>query len=154
LLFWEDKIVVMFSKACEYAIRSMVFIASKSLQGERVEIKEVAANSGSPLAFTAKILQILTKAELIKSYKGHGGGFEMDTDKLKSVTVQHIVDVIDGNSSYTRCFMGLSKCSETQPCPLHAQYKKIRNDFADLLKESTIEDLVIGINSGKTFLSV
>lgn len=47
----------MFSKACEYAILTVVFIATASLEGERVGFNETAAGIDSPEVFTAKILQ-------------------------------------------------------------------------------------------------
>ena len=49
----------MFSKACEYAIRSCIYIASVSIQGKRVGLIDVAEKIQSPEAFTSKILQKL-----------------------------------------------------------------------------------------------
>jgi hypothetical protein len=36
----------MFSKACEYAIRAMMFVAQKSKEGMRVSFKEIAKGIG------------------------------------------------------------------------------------------------------------
>lgn len=46
----------MFSKTCEYGIRATIHIASKSLLGERVSLRDVTEAINSPVAFTAKIL--------------------------------------------------------------------------------------------------
>ena len=43
----------MFSKACKYAIRSVIFIALCSLDNKRVGFKEVAKEINAPEAFTA-----------------------------------------------------------------------------------------------------
>ena len=51
----------MFSKSCEYAIRATIFIASKCCEERRVGLKEISLAIDSPIAFTAKILQILSK---------------------------------------------------------------------------------------------
>lgn len=143
----------MFSKACEYAIRCTVFIASKTVDNQRTDIKEIAAAIDSPLAFTAKILQKLVKGAVVTSKKGHGGGFEMNEVQLKSITVQNIVDIIEETEAYKGCFMGLKNCSEVHPCPLHHKYKKIKSDCSEMLEETLIVDLAMSLSVGETFLS-
>ena len=51
----------MFSRACEYAIKIMIYIAANEQEGQRTGLKEVTEAIGSPEAFTAKILQQLVK---------------------------------------------------------------------------------------------
>lgn len=46
----------MFSKACEYGIRSLIFIIMKSAKGERVTITTITEQIDGPAAFTAKIM--------------------------------------------------------------------------------------------------
>ena len=53
----------MFSKACEYGIRAAVYVALQSLDGRRVSVNEIAEEIDSPIAFTAKILQQLSRRE-------------------------------------------------------------------------------------------
>ena len=60
----------MFSKTCEYGIRAAIFIAFQSYQDNRIGLKEIAKKIDSPEAFTAKILQILSRDNIIKSIKG------------------------------------------------------------------------------------
>ena len=67
----------MFSKSCEYAIRATIFIASKCCENRKVGLKEIADAIDSPTAFTAKILQKLSKNKIINSTKGVNGGFEI-----------------------------------------------------------------------------
>ncbi|MCR9067029.1 MAG: Rrf2 family transcriptional regulator, partial [Cytophagales bacterium] len=65
----------MFSRACEYAIKIMIYIASNQQENRKTGLKEVTEAIGSPEAFTAKILQQLVKSGLLESYKGPSGGF-------------------------------------------------------------------------------
>ncbi len=74
----------MFSKACEYGIKSIVFIAVKSRQDERVSLNDIASAIDSPVSFTSKILQKLVKSKLIDSVKGSAGGFELKKLKTES----------------------------------------------------------------------
>mgnify|MGYP002795141008 FL=1 len=68
----------MFSKACEYGIRATIYIAMQSLEGFRVNLKEIAAAIDSPIAFTAKILQQLVKSNIVESVKGAKGGVQIE----------------------------------------------------------------------------
>jgi Rrf2 family protein len=142
----------MFSKTCEYGIRATIFIASQSYQNQRVGLKAIAKKIDSPEAFTAKILQILSKNNIIHSIKGVGGGFEIPKDTMIQIKLAHIVTAIDGDSVFTGCGLGLAHCSEDHPCPMHDRFKSIRNELADMLENTNLEELAIGIKSGDTFL--
>ena len=68
----------MFSKACEYGIKASVYIVEHSLKNEKVSLKDVAKAIGSPEAYTSKILQQLSRSNVIRSEKGPAGGFSID----------------------------------------------------------------------------
>lgn len=142
----------MFSKTCEYGIRATIFIASQSYQDNRVGLKDIAEKIDSPEAFTAKILQILSRNNIIHSIKGVGGGFEIPKEKMSQIKLIQIVAAIDGDRVFTGCGLGLSHCSETHPCPVHDRFKEIRNSLATMLENTKLEELAMGIKSGDTFL--
>ena len=116
----------MFSKSCEYAIRATIFIATQSQSNANIGIKEIAKEIDSPIAFTAKILQVLVKNNILKSTKGVGGGFMILKNDLKNLKLSDIVIAIDGNSVFLKCGLGLSNCSEDHPCPVHEKFKFVK----------------------------
>jgi Rrf2 family iron-sulfur cluster assembly transcriptional regulator len=119
----------MFSKSCEYAIRATIFIATQSQSNANIGIKEIAKEIDSPIAFTAKILQVLVKNNILKSTKGVGGGFMILKNDLKNLKLSDIVIAIDGNSVFLKCGLGLSNCSEDHPCPVHEKFKFVKKDL-------------------------
>lgn len=142
----------MFSKACEYGIRAIIHIAHQSQKGNRVSLKEVAKAIDSPVAFTAKILQALAKDELIVSTKGANGGYDIPSDQLSKVNLRDVVKSIDGDNIYNGCGLGLKGCNEKKPCPVHYQFKAVRDDLKKMLETTTIQDLALGLNQGIAFL--
>ena len=142
----------MFSKTCEYGIRATIFIASESYQNNRVGLRDIAKKIDSPEAFTAKILQILSKANIIHSIKGVGGGFEIPKETMSQIKLSQIVTALDGDRVFTGCGLGLSHCIEDHPCPVHDKFKAIRNELAFMLENTNLEELAMGIKSGDTFL--
>ncbi|MCF0074064.1 Rrf2 family transcriptional regulator [Dyadobacter sp. CY261] len=137
----------IFSKTCEYAMRAVFYIAQRSEEGEKAGIREIAEHINSPEPFLAKILQKLSKEGLILSSKGPNGGFYLDSGGLKR-PLADIVQAIEGDSIFIGCGMGLSYCSETNPCPLHDDFKKIRTQIVIMLRGTSIgqfnEELIQG----------
>ena len=150
--FTPEIISSMFSKACEYGIKAIIYIATQSLEGKRVKIGDVVENSGSPEAFTGKVLSTLTKHNILNSLTGPYGGFEIDPTRMKEIKVSEIVFAIDGDSVYKGCGLGLNECSNTQPCPMHDKFVKVRGELKKMLETTSIYDLAIGLKSGKTML--
>ncbi len=142
----------MFSKACEYGIKASIFIAEQSLKGDKVGQVAIAKAINSPEAFTAKTLQILTKHGIISSERGPHGGFFFNELQLSSTLLCHIVEVIDGTNLYKGCGLGLERCNQDAPCPLHHQFKQIRDDLRNMLETTLVVDLAIGLKSGLAFL--
>jgi Rrf2 family protein len=142
----------MLSKTCEYAIRASIFIATQSSQNKRVTIKEIAKNIDSPQSFTAKILQILAKKEIVHSIKGIGGGFEIAKDDIKKINLAQIVIAIDGEALFISCGLGINHCSEERPCPLYNKFKGIRKELVFMLENTNLEEMAMDIRSGDSFL--
>ena len=142
----------MFSKTCEYGIRASIYIAKQSLIDRKVGLKEVADAIESPAAYTSKILQLLSRNSIIKSDKGPTGGFSMDRQSLNEITLSTIVRAIDGDEIYNGCGLGLNKCNEKEPCPVHNQFKLIRNELKKMLEMTTVKSLAEDFEKGITFL--
>ncbi|WP_036383715.1 Rrf2 family transcriptional regulator [Muricauda sp. MAR_2010_75] len=142
----------MFSKACEYGIRSAVYVALQSLDGRRVSVTEIAEEIDSPIAFTAKILQQLTRNGIINSVKGPTGGFEIQREDMDAVKLSKIVKAIDGDKIYVGCGLGLKECNADKPCPLHDKFVDIRTDLSKMLKSTSLYELATGLEVGLTYL--
>ena len=153
LLFFRT-FVGMFSKACEYGIKATLFVASQSLQGKRTILPEIAVKIDSPVAFTAKILQQLARHKVIHSFKGPNGGFFIFPESLTSLKLKDIVTAIDGDAIVTECALGLKKCDENSPCPIHYKFKSIRKEIIDLLENVTLKELSEKIEKGDTVLKI
>lgn len=142
----------MFSKACEYGIKASTYIALQSLQGRRVSLKDIASEIESPVAFTAKILHQLAKADLLNSVKGPSGGFEISKQNIDLIKLDAIVTAIDGNSIFNGCGLGLHNCNANKPCPLHDKFVVVRNELKEMLENTSLFELATGVETGLTYL--
>jgi Rrf2 family protein len=142
----------MFSKACEYGIKSVIYIAEQSIDGKRVSIKEVTKAIDSPEAYTSKILQQLRKDEIIASDRGPGGGFSIDIKTMERITLKDIVFSFDGDKIYKGCGLGLKKCNASKPCPVHYEFAEVRDKLTSLLEETNLKSLALQLQDGLSFL--
>ncbi len=142
----------MFSKACEYGIRATIYIAEQSLLDRKVGLKEVAESIESPIAYTSKILQKLSRNKIITSDKGPTGGFSIEKKELDNLKLGTIVFTIDGDNIYHGCGLGLKKCNEKMPCSVHNQFKIIRGELKKMLENTTLKSLAVDYEKGLTYL--
>jgi Rrf2 family iron-sulfur cluster assembly transcriptional regulator len=140
----------MFSKACEYGIRAVIIIESYSKNNKKIGIKEICNGINAPEPFTAKILQNLRKLEIISSTKGPNGGFFIERDK--DIKLLEIVLAIDGNKIITECGLGIKECSELKPCPIHADFKPIRESLKQVLEKTSVRQVTEDMDKGLSFL--
>lgn len=142
----------MFSKACEYALKMMIYLASVEEEGKRAGLKEIAKAIDSPEAFTAKILQQLVRAQLLESLRGPTGGFQLR--RGKEIRLIEVVTSIDGDGIVKDCVLGLEKCSEEHPCPAHDEFIDVRDHLAKVLSSTSLADIKGGIIEGNRFLKI
>lgn len=143
----------MFSKACEYGIKATLYIAEQALNSDKkTGVKDIAKEIDSPEAFTAKIMQILSRNKIVHSLKGPSGGFYIPKEDLAEIKLSQIVEAIDGDQIYRGCGLGLAQCNAEKPCPVHDKFKLIRDELAKMLTETSLLELANGLDSGLTFL--
>lgn len=141
----------MLSLTCKTAIKAVIYLASKFETGEKAGIKEIAEYIDASEHTVGKMLQTLVKNEVINSAKGPTGGFFI-TAKQKKQPVINIIKAIDGKEIFNECGLGLSQCSATHPCPIHNDYKIIRDQFEAMCRLRTVTDLCATVNDGLSFL--
>ena len=142
----------MFSKSCEYGLRAIIYIAEQTALGNKVSLARISIAVNSPQAFTAKVLQQLTRNKIVKSIKGPYGGFMIEIDKMETIKLSNVVNLFDGEAIYTGCGLGLNKCNEDSPCPLHFKFVEIRNQLKLMLETTTLSMLVDEMNTDIFFL--
>lgn len=141
----------MLTKSTEYAIRAMVYVQLKNGEGKRPGVVEIAREIEAPEAFSAKILQTLTRHQLLDSAKGRGGGFFFN-DEQAELSLYKIIHVMEGDGCFHRCGFGLKSCNNENPCPLHEQYKVVRDSFYDIVRKESIQSLSEKIKKGEAVL--
>jgi Rrf2 family protein len=141
----------MLSLTCKTAIKAVIYLAAKYESAEKSGIKEIAEFIDASEHTVGKMLQSLVKVQVINSAKGPNGGFYITTTQKKQPII-NIIEAICGKDVFKQCGLGLSKCSSTHPCPIHNDYKVVRDLFEKLCREKKICDLCEPVNNGLAYL--
>ncbi|HSB92933.1 MAG TPA: Rrf2 family transcriptional regulator [Flavitalea sp.] len=140
----------MLSVTCTTAIKAVVYLG-KLRDGEKAGILEIAEAIEASEHTVGKMLQTLVKSQVICSQKGPTGGFYV-TSRQKNQPIIQIIVAIDGREVFDKCGLGLSKCASTHPCPIHKEYKVVRDDFKSLCQRNRISQLCETVDEGLCYL--
>lgn len=141
----------MLSYTCKTAIKAVIYLASKSLKGEKTGIRETAGHINASEHTVGKILQTLARQGLINSAKGPSGGFFI-TEEQQEQPISNIVETIEGKQVFKECGLGLSQCNSLHPCPIHDEYKIARDLIEDLFRQKKVKDLCDPVTHGLAYL--
>jgi len=138
---------MLYSKPCEYAIRAMTYLAgpggSAPARGE-----EIARAEHLPAPILGKVLQELVRKGLLESRRGPGGGFRL-ARRPELITLRDVVAAIDGLDHFVECAVGLERCSEDTPCPVHHVWKGLRAQFMEHLEAVTLAEMAQNVRARK-----
>lgn len=143
----------MLSRASKYAILSTLFLALNSSESKKVSVKEIAKKIDVPSPFLAKLFQQLVRSNIISSTKGPKGGFYLSKKNQKKAVID-IVENIDGLKKLNECFLGLSKCDGTNPCPIHYIVEPFKNQILVKFRDLTIMEFAKEVSDNGRYLTV
>lgn len=129
---------VLFSRKCEYALQGILYLAERAGDGN-ISAIEIAKDLGISREFISKTLQSLVKHDIVISTRGKAGGFSLAVQPEK-MSLLDIVLIVDGNSVFETCVLGLPTCGSDSPCPVHEQWGPIRENARDMLARTTVAE--------------
>ena len=68
----------------------------------------------------------------------------------KRIFLMDIIKIIDGLEFLDKCSIGINNCSDRDPCPLHDDFRQIKERYKEVLKNKSLADLDDNIRFGKS----
>ena len=103
--------------------------------------RQIAALLKVPEPFLAKILQLLSKRGVLRSFKGRGGGFVLARPPGE-IYLGEVVEAVEGSPFGKACILGLAECSAEEPCPLHSQWHRFKEEMLEVMRQQSIEEVM------------
>ena len=129
----------LITRDTDYALRALCFIARH--RKEIVSVRELVKKLKIPKPFLRKILQILNKKRILKSYKGKGGGFLLGVPASKIFLVD-LIEIFQGPLRLNECFFKKMACPNTKTCGLKKKIDNIERYVIRELNSITLTSLL------------
>lgn len=123
----------------DYAIRIVsCMVESKN----RLDAKTIAEKTNVPQRFALKILRKLVASDIIVSYKGASGGYEL-AKAPKEITLLDVIETVEGTYYFSRCLNNEYDCScvDRTLCKTKHIFADITEQVQRRLKETNFEML-------------
>ncbi|MFH1892127.1 MAG: Rrf2 family transcriptional regulator [Candidatus Zixiibacteriota bacterium] len=128
----------MISNRTEYAIRALWELAKS---GDLCKSEDIAVNQNIPPRFLAHILSDLSRAGLVKTARGYGGGITLNHSP-KSITLKTIIEAVQGPIVTYGCLTSPDQCEFVKNCSLKGVWRNIQSSIEDIIQSTTLEDII------------
>jgi Rrf2 family protein len=134
--------VLKVSQKLEYAMRAMIELSLRREEGVLVPAREIAERQQIPLRFLEQQLGALSRAGLVESFRGSGGGCRL-ARLPQEITVAHIADAIEGQMFPMFCLEPSDHtCFQDSKCGLQGFWGEVALAIKNVFEKTTVADLV------------
>lgn len=129
----------LITRDTDYTVRALCYIAKH--KEKKVSVSELVKELKIPQPFLRKILQILNKKRILKSYKGLGGGFRLAKPAEKIFLVD-LIKIFQGPLRLNECFFKKIACPNINTCSLRKKIINLEKYVIKELESITISSLL------------
>jgi len=125
-----------------YAVEGLLALGKKPF-GAIMLLRDIALSGKVPETFLAKIFQKLARAGVLQSSRGAIRGYAL-ARRPKDIKVKDIFLAIEGPELFDRCIFWSDRCAESNPCPMHSRWKRMRQEVMEMMEQTSLADLLKG----------
>lgn len=129
----------LITRDTDYALRAVCFMARN--KDKIVSVAQLVKTIKIPRPFLRKVLQILNKKIILKSYRGVGGGFSLARPAEK-ILLTDLMQVFQGPFQLNECLFKNKTCPNIKKCILRKKINKIENYVISQLESISIASLI------------
>ena len=129
----------LITKNTDYAVRALCFMARQ--KDEIMAVTELARKLHIPRPFLRKILQILNKRGLLRSYRGQAGGF-MLARPPDSIFLTELIEIFQGPVKLNDCILKKGLCYNIRTCLLKSKIDDVEKRVIRELESITVKSLL------------
>lgn len=131
----------------EYGLRCMVLLAKRAESGSPVTLAEIGEEEGLSVAYAAKLLAILRKADLVNAARGRNGGYVLARSP-EEIALKEIIDALGEpvfSAAHCSKFTGVDgTCTHISNCSVRSVWRGFDRIIGRLLDQTTLSDIITG----------
>lgn len=128
-----------YSKATNYALHSMVYLASTP-KGKSIGVEHLANMQNLSPTYLSKILTKLVKAGLIESNPGVNGGYSI-VRQSQAISFLDVIHAIEGKTTLFSCSLEHEHLSRNENCLIENVMFHAEEKMKDELNQKYISDI-------------
>jgi Rrf2 family protein len=128
----------MFSQTVEYALRAVVHLAAEAPSPRTTD--QIAVATRVPKAYLSKVLQGLSRAGVVHSQRGIGGGMTLTKDPA-DLTILEVVNAVEPLGRIRECPLGLA-AHGVRLCPLHRRMDNALATVEAAFAQTTLAEIL------------
>lgn len=132
---------MILSQTAEYALQAVLHIAAHGAD-HPLPVGEIAQALDVPRNYLSKTLHQLSRAGVVTSTFGPGGGFQLAVP-AERLTLDAVVAPFE-DTSRRHCLLGRARCIDSAPCAAHAHWKDISEQIRQFFVQTTVATLLAG----------
>ena len=138
------------TQGTDYGMAAILYLSQRS-EDRNYSIDEISRTTEIPEEFLRKILQVLVKPGIIRSFKGRGGGVSLARSP-EDITVAEIIEPLGEQTGLVRCLREGEYCPRSNECRASIFWRRIQENLFEVLARTTIKDVLEGgnENAGKS----
>jgi Rrf2 family protein len=134
----------MLNMRTKYALHALMTLA-EAVEGP-MSAERIATTAGIPRKFLEAILADLTKAGIIDSRKGRGGGHQL-ARKPKDIRMTEVIRLFNGAIALVPCvslnfYEPCAECPDEATCAVHDIFLEVRVATVRMLEKATLQDML------------
>lgn len=132
---------MLISTKGRYGVMIMVYLAENFNKGHK-PLKEIASSQDLSEKYLEQIINPLTKAGLLTSYRGAQGGYAL-SKAPSEITVGDILRILEGSLAPVYCVAEDGEiCQKQSSCNSVVVWKKIKDAIDNVVDNMTLSDLL------------
>ena len=126
------------TKSTDFALRLLIHLALDRKQHNMPELSEKIA---VPYNHLTKLVQALSKAQILQTKQGKNGGITLDEEPDK-INLKDVLYVTEGPTQLVECFDEDSHCILDHSCQLKMAFMTVQEKIDHFFETITLQDLM------------
>jgi FeS assembly SUF system regulator len=133
------------SNISDYGLRLVLALSRLHDSGVNHSARDLARITGLPRPIVSKVLKILSREEVLCSYRGVNGGYQLSQDPHR-ISVGQVLRALEGPILIKGCLEEDSVCGNIDRCTVRLNWSRINRSIGEVLDSVSLPDLMAPTN--------
>jgi len=126
------------TRAGDYAFRALAYMANTP---NHTDTARIAREVGVPPVYLRKIFQSLSRAGIVRTFPGTGGGVALARPP-SAISLREVIEALEGPIILSECIARPEACSRSSDCKIRQSLAALQDSITGAFASRTIADIL------------